>query len=1055
MNLADLSIKRPIFISCVVIVMLVLGYVSLTKLSVELFPDVSPPVVSVITVYPGTGPKEIETLVTKPIEDGISTIAGAKRITSQSIEGVSQIVTEFYMDQDIKQAEQRIRDKVSEAKVKFPADVKEPIVQAFNFSDQAIITIAVTSDRTQAELFDEADRNIKPRLQQLNDVGKVNVLGGRKREIQVQLNRDKLKDRGISAGYVAARLSESGANIPAGKVNEGKEESVFRSRGEFAQISDIEATMLSLFGNENATRIRDVGKVVDTLEDEKNRVYVDGKSSMIVEVFKQSKTNTVAVAELVRKQLPKLQEELNAIDPSLKLTLIRDGSREISLNIFDVQESIFLGIILTIIVVYFFLGNFRSTLITGLALPNSLLGSFILMQAFGLSINIVTLLALSLVVGLLIDDAIVVRENIFRYLEKGLSPEEAAKKGTKEVTLAVTATTLVVMSVFGPIALTEGLIGKILANFGLTMCFAMAISLFDALTIAPMLSAYFAGNVHGARKKTFFSQCHYYTLGFLLRGFDRFQSGLEVLYGKLIGGVLRFRITTIVVTIAICVLCFRTVGSISKTFIPAQDAGEFSINLELPQGTNLVRTDTVAKEIDLIVRAVPEIETVSLTVGGVNSEPNKAFFYIRLKGFEERSRGLSAIKDELREKLIPYAFATPKVQDYDFTGGGMMRPMTLNLLSDENEVLEPYVLKLLEHFKKDPRLKDVDTTLREGKKEFSFELDPEKAQVYGLNTRLLGTELRAQVQGIPATVFRSKGNEYDVRVLLEENQRNVRQDINKVQIMNLNNKLVRLSDVAVVNETRAQASIDRQSRSRYIQISADLAPNVGVGDITDDFKKLFTEGEFKTPPGVRYALVGESENFEELASSLIFVLGLGIMFIYLVLASLYESFVTPVTVILTLPLALCGAFVALLISQESINLFSGLGMLMLLGVSCKNSILLIDFCNQRMLEGAAMKDAIIEAGKTRLRPILMTSLALIAGTIPIAVGLNEASQQRVSMGIAIIGGVISSTLLSLIVVPALLPYVYKLGTWVNFLGVILGGRRKKLDPQHPLATAND
>ena len=1050
MNMADLSIKRPIFISCLVIVMLVLGYVSMTKLGVELFPDVNPPVVSVITIYPGTGPKEIETLVTKPIEDGVSTIAGVKRITSQSIEGVSQIVAEFYMEQDIKQAEQRIRDKVSEAKVKFPSDVKEPIVQALNFSDQAVVTIAVTSDRTQAELFDEADRNIKPRLQQLKDVGKVNVLGGRKREIQVQLNREKLKDRGLSAGYVAARLSESGANIPAGKVNEGQEESVFRSRGEFGEIKDIEATMLSLFGNENATRVREVGKVVDTLEDEKNRVYVDGKSSMIIEVFKQSKTNTVAVSGLVRKQLPKLQQELSAIDPSLKLTLIRDGSREISLNIFDVQESIFLGIILTIIVVYFFLGNFRSTVITGLAIPNSLLGSFILMQVFGLSINIVTLLALSLVVGLLIDDAIVVRENIFRYLEKGLSPEEAARKGTKEVTLAVVATTLVVMSVFGPIALTDGLIGKILANFGLTMCFAMAISLFDALTIAPMLSAYFAGNVHAEKKKTFFSQLHYYTLGILLRGFDRFQSLLEVLYGKLISGVLRFRFTTILITLVICVVCFRTVGSISKTFIPSQDAGEFSINIELPQGTNLDRTDSVAREIDAIVRAVPEVETVSLTVGGVNSEPNKASYYIRLKNITQRNRGLSAIKDEVREKLVPFAYATPKVQDYDFTGGGMMRPVTLNLLSDETEVLEPYVLKLLEHFRKDPRLKDVDTTLREGKKEFSFELDPENAQIYGLNSRLLGSELRAQVQGIPATVFRSKGNEYDVRVLLEESQRNVKEDINKVQVMNLNNKLVRLSDVALVKETRAQASIDRQSRTRFIQISADLAPNVGIGDITAEFDKLFKEGEFKLPPGVRYALVGESENFEELATSLIFVLSLGILFIYLVLASLYESFVTPVTVILTLPLALCGAFIALLISEQSINLFSGLGMLMLLGVSCKNSILLIDFCNQRMSEGVAMRDAIIEAGKTRLRPILMTSLALIAGTIPIAIGLNEASQQRVSMGIAIIGGVISSTLLSLVVVPALLPFVYKLGTWVNYIGYFLGGRRQKNDSQQSI-----
>jgi HAE1 family hydrophobic/amphiphilic exporter-1 len=1040
MNFAQLAIKRPIFITCVVIIMLVLGWVALNKLSVELFPDVNPPVVSVTTMYPGTGPKEIETLVTKPIEDGVSTIAGSKRVTSQSIEGVSQVVIEFFMDVDIKQAEQRVRDKVSEAKVRFPTGVKEPIVQALNFSDQAVVSIALKSNRTQAELYDLADRNIKPRLQQLRDVGKVQIVGGRKREIQVQLDRSRLKERGFSAGFVASKLAESGANIPAGKVNEGQEESVFRSRGEFHAVDEIKNTVVSLFGNENATKIADVGRVVDTLEDEKNRVYIDGNNSIIVEIFKQSKTNTVAIAKRVRAELPKLQDSLKVIDPSLEITLVRDGSREISLNIFDVQESIFLGIVLTIIVVYLFLGNFRSTIITGLALPNSLLGSFILMQAFGLSVNIVTLLALSLVVGLLIDDAIVVRENIFRYLERGMAPKEAAQKGTDEVTLAVIATTLVVMSVFGPIALTEGLVGKILANFGLTMCFAMAISLFDALTIAPMLSAYFAGNLAHVSAKPKVNSIYRYSLGGLLRGFDWLQVQMEHGYAWLIEKVLKARLVTIIATGAICVVCFGLVGQISKTFLPAQDAGEFAINLELPQGTNIDRTNEVALQVDKIVRALPEVATAALTVGGTNAEPNKASFYIRLKAAKQRNRGLSEIKDQMRKELIPFAFATPKVQDYDFTGGGFGRPLMINLLSDNSEVLEPYVRKLTEHLKKDPRLKDVDTTLREGKREFSFELKPDRAQLYGMNTTLLGQELRAQVQGVPATVFREFGNEYDIRVLMQEDQRNLRRDPQNVYVMNINNKLVRLSDVAEVKEARAQASIDRQSRTRYIQIGADLAPNVGIGDIVSELDQLFKNGDYKLPNGVRNVLVGDSENFEELATSLQFVLLLGITFVYLVLASLYESFVTPITVILTLPLALCGAFVALWMSNESINLFSGLGMLMLLGVSCKNSILLIDFCNQKYRDGVPLREAIVEAGRTRLRPILMTSLALIAGTIPIAIGLNEASKQRVSMGIAIIGGVISSTILSLVVVPALLPTVYRISGWVDKLAVLLGGR---------------
>ena len=1043
MNIAEISIKRPIFVACLIIVMVVVGYISMTKLSVELFPDVAPPVVSVITAYPGTGPREIETLVTKPVEDSVSTIAGVKRVTSQSIEGVSQVVVEFFMDQDVKQSEQRVRDKVSQAKVKFPEGVKEPIIQAFDFSEQPILTIGVQSTIGAAALFDLADQIIKPRLQQIRDVGNVTILGGRKREIQVLLDREKLKERGFSARYVAGRLADTGANIPAGKVNEGTEESVFRSRGEFASVKEIQATVLSLFGNDNPTRIRDVGRVVDTLEEEKNRVYVDGKSAILVQVFKQSKTNTVALAKRVRADLPKLEDMLRATDPSLNLTLIRDGSREISLNIEDVKESIFFGIMLTILVVFLFLGNMRSTIITGLALPNSLLGSFILMQVFGLSINIVTLLGLSLVVGLLIDDAIVVRENIFRYIEGGMKPREAAKKGTAEVTLAVVATTLVVISVFGPIALTKGLVGKILANFGLTICFAMIISLFDALTIAPMLSAYFAGNMHGgstASKKLF-----QYTLGVPLKAFDKLQTNLELLYEKTIRVVLRFPISTVLLTLGLCFVCFSTVGSISKTFLPAQDAGEFTVDLELAQGTNLVRSNQVAKEVESVIRGFPEVNTVSLTVGGRNGEPNKSEFYVRLKSAKERSRGLSVIKEDLRGKLVPFAFAKPKVQDFDFSGGGQGRPITLNLLSDDTETLKAYAAKLLVNLKQDRRLKDLDSTDREGKREFSFELKPERAQVYGMNTALLGQELRAQVQGIPATVYRESGKEYDVRVMMEESDRNVKADFSKINLMNLNNKLIRLADVAAVKETRAQASIDRQNRSRYIQISADLAPDAGIGDVVTDIEKKLKNGEFKLPPGTSYAFIGESENFAELAESMVFVLILAVTFIYLVLSSLYESFITPLTIIFTLPLALCGAFVALLISHQSINLFSGLGMLMLLGVSCKNSILLVDFTNQKRAEGMPIRDAIQLAGKTRLRPILMTSLALIAGTIPIAIGLNEASSQRVSMGIAIIGGVISSTVLSLIVVPAILPFFYWVSGLAAKLMALIGGEASKVD----------
>ena len=453
--------------------------------------------------------------------------------------------------------------------------------------------------------------------------------------------------------------------------------------------------------------------------------------------------------------------------------------------------------------------------------------------------------------------------------------------------------------------------------------------------------------------------------------------------------------------------------------------------------------DEVAKEVAGVLIQLTELDTVQMTVGSRNGEPNKADFYVRLKPSTQRKRALSTIKDDVRKRLTAFSYAKPTVQDFDFTGGAKGRPLMLNLLSDDTENLRLYVSKLVEHLRKDARLKDLDTNDRGGKKEYSFELKPGRAEIYGMNTSLLGQELRAQVQGIPATVFRSSGYEYEVRVMMNEDDRDLRRDFNKISVMNLNNKLVRLPDVADVKETVAQASIDRQNRSRYIQIAADLAAGAGIGAIVNDIEKAMKSGDLKLPAGVNYAFIGESENFAELADSMGIVLVLAITFIYLVLSSLYESFITPLTIIATLPLALCGAFVALLLRHESINLFSGLGMLMLMGVCCKNSILLVDFTNQKRAEGIPLRDAIQMAGKTRLRPILMTSLALIAGTIPVAVGLNEASKQRISMGVAIIGGVISSTVLSLIVVPAILPFFYWVSDKANRLVYLLGNGRRQ------------
>jgi HAE1 family hydrophobic/amphiphilic exporter-1 len=590
--------------------------------------------------------------------------------------------------------------------------------------------------------------------------------------------------------------------------------------------------------------------------------------------------------------------------------------------------------------------------------------------------------------------------------------------------MAVVATTLVVIAVFAPVAFMKGIIGQFLKSFGLTICFAMAISLFDALTMAPMLSAYFAGINHGAAnaKRSLWDR----SVGAVLRAFDRFQSKLERWYERVLAkGVLRHPLLTLGAALLVFVGSFFVLGKVPFTFFPDQDWPEIAVDLDMPPGTNLDGMSRAALEADRIIRSNPEVEEAALTVGGRNGEPNKASFYIRLKPSHERTRKASEVKVALREGLKPLAQANPRVGDYDATGSGQSVPFVLRFIGQNGEELEKYTAGVMAELKKNPGLVDMDTSYRPGKPEFQVHLNPDRARIYGVNTRTMGDELRAQVEGVTPAKFRINGNEYDVRVRLLPEQRNLKANFESAYVPNINGRLVRLADIAEGRDQVGPTAIDRQDRGRYIQISAALKAGAGLGNVMQDTQRLINE-KMPPPPGVRFAFVGDAENFDEMANSMLMALAFAVIFIYLVLASLYESFITPFTIMLALPLALCGAFIGLFVMHESLNLFAMLGIIMLLGVASKNSILLVDYATRRIDEGVERKQALIEAGKTRLRPIIMTSMALIAGTIPVAIGLNEASKMRTSMGVAIIGGIVSSTVLSLVVIPAAFVYVDRL-----------------------------
>lgn len=1027
MNLVDLSIKRPTFITCIVVVMLAVGYWCLTKLGVDLFPNVTFPVVTVSTPYPGASPSEIETLVSKPIEDEVSTISGMKRLSSINSEGVSTVIAEFTLETDVKYAEQQIRDRVSAAKRKLPKDILEPVIRRIDPGDQAVLVLSVEADLPEQQLFELADTVIKPKIEQVNQVGLVEIIGGREREIQVQLDRKKLKSFEISASQVANRLSAAGENVPVGKVNEGKTELSFRSLGQFNSVNDIEKTIVNFYGSDVPVTLKDIGSVQDTLKDESSRAFVNGKKSLFINVYRQSGSNTIAVVKGVLKQMDKLSAELQNQAGKPKINVIRDASSWIQANVADVKESIFIGIALAVIVVFYFLGNGRSTFITGMALPNSLIGAFILMAMAGFTINIMTLLALSLAVGLLIDDAIVVRENIFRHIEMGKDPETAARVGTKEVQLAVIATTFTVLAVFGPVGFLKGVVGQFFKEFGLTICFAMLISLFDALTVAPMLSAYFAGNPH-AKAKNAFSRFWDASIGKSVQAFNRFQDKLENLYEKFLHLVLKRPAITLIGSFVVFLVSCSTVALVPKTFLPAQDAGEFLVSFDLPPGTSLDETTKLAEIIDKKIRENTAVDITALTVGSQQGESNVASIYVKLVKSKFRpGKNTSDVKAELRERLKEYADANLAVKDFDAVAGGQ-RPFNLNVIGQDQKKLEEYANKILALAKQEKGLLDVDVNYRPGKPELQIAIDKNKADKLGVSTVQAGMELRTQIEGVTAAKFREKGEEYDIRVRLKEDQRDLKQAFTETYVPNINFNLVKLENVADAVEAQGPSKITRQDRARYIQIQADIAPGAGMGDIMNDLDRKIRD-EVKLPEDLRYAYVGQAENFQELGESMGTAALFGVLFIFLILASLYESFVTPLTIMLALPLAVCGSFVALAMTGESLNIFSMIGMIMLLGVATKNSILLVDYAQQLVEQGKSRVEAMIHSGKTRLRPIIMTTMALIAGTIPIAIGLNEASKQRTSMGVAIIGGLISSTLLTLIVVPAAYLYIDRFRVW--------------------------
>lgn len=1021
MNLAELSIKRPVLITCLMTLVMILGFMAYKKMPVDQFPDVTFPIVFAEIVYPGASPVDVERQISKVVEDEVSSLSGLEAVSSYNYDSVAIIVIKFRLGIDIKEAEQQVRNRIQNVKAKFPKDAKDPVIRRFDPADQPIVTLALNSKMNAADLYDVANEKVKPLLERIQDVGLVRIVGGQKKEIQILVDKNKLQDRQISMIQVAKKIEDTSKDIPIGKYNNSTTETVLRTIGEFTNINQIKDVAINFTGSDRSVMLSEIAQIQETVEEAKRYSSINGETALFLQIYKQSGSNTVAVSDRVKTAVAGINDILLAQKVDAKALMVRDGSVAIRLNVEDVTESIFLGILLCVIVVFFFLGSARSTFITGLALPNSLLGGFIFMYAFGFSINIMTLIALSLAVGLLIDDAIVVRENIFRHLEMGKDPKTAAIEGTKEVTMAVIATTLVVIAVFGPIAFVPGIVGQFFKQFGLAVVFIMIISMLDAFTTAPMLSAYLATKNEHHKGTGFIDR--------MLAAFDQFQTRLENIYERILRWTVSHRMNVLIGALVIFMISMFSGKYISKTFLPPADLGEFTVTIEKPVGNSLDATFLFSKKIESAVKSIPEVDLVALTVGSSTYESNKSDLYVHLVPAKKR-RGISTtdVKEKTRAALKEFmSEGIIAVTDVDISGGGQ-KPLNLYIVGDNLDELSKYTLALQKRIAEIPGLIDVDTNFRAGKPEFHVVFDRDRSEALGVSTVTAGAELRARTEGVVPAFFRQNGVEYDVRLKFSDKDKNLQQQFLTTFVPNQNLNMVPLNKVSTPEDSVGYSQINRQNKGRFIAITANLGVGGQLGDVTAAIEKLLAT-DMKPPLGITYKFEGQAQDFKDLMINMSIALGLGILFIYLVLASLYESFITPFAILLALPLAVSGAFAGLLIFGKTIDIFSIIGFILLMGVVAKNSILLVDYTSQLIKGGLDMNEALVKAGRTRLRPILMTSLALIAGTLPIAIGMTALGSQRQSMGVAIIGGVLSSTLLTLIVVPAAFGYIEQFRLW--------------------------
>ena len=978
------------------------GLFAFGRLGVDRFPNVDIPSISVTTRLPGAAPEQIETEVTDKIEEAVNTISGIDTLSSTSSEGISQVIVAFKLEKNTDVAAQEVRDRVNRIIPQLPRTVLQPTVEKLDPTASPVITVAVTADKPLRDITEFVDKVLRRRLESSDGVGQVVVIGGRKRQVNLWLDAALLRGQRLSINEVARALQSQNADVPGGRMDQGAESVTLRTRGRVDTVDGFGDIVLRE-ADGHAVRLRDVGRVEDGMAEPRTQASVNGVSTVLLQIRKQSGTNTVEVANNVKARLTELEAIL---PPGYQLRIVRDEAQFIEASIASVQEHLVVGSILAAIVVFLFLGNWRSTVIAAISIPTSIIATFALVWYMGFTLNMLTMLALTLSVGIVIDDAIVVLENIYRFIEeKGMPPMEAAVAATKEIGLAVLATTFSLVAIFAPVGFMSGIVGRFMQSFGLTMAFAVLVSLFVSFTLTPMMSAYW---LKAPEKGTNHRDSKH----------NRLFDPLDRAYTRMLHWAMSHRGLVAMGAVLVLLSSVPLFRITAVNFTPEDDQSQFDVLMRAPEGTSLAATEVLANRLGNAIRQIPEVEFTLVTVAGdAAGTLNSASMLVRLHPIEDRSRDQFEVMSQVRDQILP-AFAKDglrlAVQGGGGPGGGG-GAIQFMVQGPELARLETYSNALKEKAIAIPGLVDVDTSLNAGKPEMSVNLDRPKAADLGVQIADAAEALRLLVAGDQVTTFNDAGEQYEVHLRAEEDNRSSQDAIAGLPVPSSRLGIVSLDNIASFARGDSPASISRMGRQRQVTLTANMLPGTSQGSAQQAIADAAKELNFG--PEYHADFVGRSRELNRTATAFLTAIALSFAFMYLILAAQFESWLHPVTILLSLPLTLPFALVSLIIFQQSLNIFSGLGLLVLFGVVKKNSILQIDHANQLREKGMNTRDAVIQASRDRLRPILMTTLAFVAGMIPLVVSSGVGAATNHAIGWVVIGGQSLVLLVTLLVTP--------------------------------------